>query len=275
MGERLSKGREHGGAAAPAPGEVPLLRTLLMKWRVTVTGRRALLPAMLLSAALVLSGAGCHAVRAEAGNDAASAEAVDCSEFERALQLEGRLLTREEKRALIEEALYESLGRFQHCFDDVGEAGGGAGGGGAGAGSGDPAAGGANSVASRSVSGTEAPGEVSSPSGAGNTSQSAAKNGMQGAEQQSGGAQAETQASTAAAGDRQRSVQSGGGRVPQDIPPADNDSVLEAQIRQAAINEPDPQKRERLWNEYRKYKGLPPADFDPLEEQEDEQPKVN
>lgn len=47
------------------------------------------------------------------------------------------------------------------------------------------------------------------------------------------------------------------GSIPEDIPPADNDSVLEAQIRQAAMHETDPVKRERLWNEYRKYKGLP------------------
>ncbi|MEH6403643.1 MAG: hypothetical protein V7750_09755 [Sneathiella sp.] len=47
------------------------------------------------------------------------------------------------------------------------------------------------------------------------------------------------------------------GKLPEDIPAADNDSVLEAQIRQAAINETDPKKKERLWDEYRKYKGLP------------------
>ncbi|MDQ6997498.1 MAG: hypothetical protein Q9M17_02165 [Mariprofundus sp.] len=49
----------------------------------------------------------------------------------------------------------------------------------------------------------------------------------------------------------------GSGKVPDDIPPADNDSVLEEQIRQAAINESDPVIKEKLWNEYRKYKGLP------------------
>ena len=49
------------------------------------------------------------------------------------------------------------------------------------------------------------------------------------------------------------------GKLPEDIPPADNDSVLEAQIRQAAINETDPAVKKRLWNEYRKYKGLPPV----------------
>ena len=47
------------------------------------------------------------------------------------------------------------------------------------------------------------------------------------------------------------------GKVPEDIPPADNDSALEAQIRQAAIEETDPALKKRLWDEYRRYKGLP------------------
>ena len=47
------------------------------------------------------------------------------------------------------------------------------------------------------------------------------------------------------------------GKIPDDIPDADNDSVFETQIRAAAIAETDPKTREKLWNEYRKYKGLP------------------
>lgn len=47
------------------------------------------------------------------------------------------------------------------------------------------------------------------------------------------------------------------GKIPGDIPPVDNDSVLEEQIRLAAINEKDPVIQEKLWNEYRRYKGLP------------------
>lgn len=48
-----------------------------------------------------------------------------------------------------------------------------------------------------------------------------------------------------------------GTQAPDDIPPSDNDSIFEKQIREAAENETDPEVRERLWNEYRKYKGLP------------------
>ncbi len=47
------------------------------------------------------------------------------------------------------------------------------------------------------------------------------------------------------------------GKLPDDIPLADNDSALAAQIRHAAENETDPAKKAQLWNEYRKYKGLP------------------
>ena len=47
------------------------------------------------------------------------------------------------------------------------------------------------------------------------------------------------------------------GRAPLDIPAADNDSVLAAQIRRAAESETDPERQARLWSEYRKIRGLP------------------
>ena len=47
------------------------------------------------------------------------------------------------------------------------------------------------------------------------------------------------------------------GKIPEDLLNVDNDSVLQAQIRKAAVNEKDPQVRAKLWNEYRKYKGKP------------------
>lgn len=46
------------------------------------------------------------------------------------------------------------------------------------------------------------------------------------------------------------------GKLPEDIPPANNDDVVAKQIREAAIGEQDPQKQAKLWNEYRRYKGL-------------------
>jgi len=57
-------------------------------------------------------------------------------------------------------------------------------------------------------------------------------------------------------GKYESSISIANGKLPDDIPSADNDSALAAQIRHAAENETDPTKREQLWNEYRKYKGL-------------------
>jgi hypothetical protein len=47
------------------------------------------------------------------------------------------------------------------------------------------------------------------------------------------------------------------GKTPDDIPQPENDSILEAQIRAAAVAETDPETKKNLWNEYRRYKGLP------------------
>jgi hypothetical protein len=58
---------------------------------------------------------------------------------------------------------------------------------------------------------------------------------------------------------------SGGGGAPQntakypppgDIPSGNNDDVVARQLREAASREPDPAVREKLWDEYRKYKGI-------------------
>ena len=47
------------------------------------------------------------------------------------------------------------------------------------------------------------------------------------------------------------------GKIPDDIPEAGNDSVFEAQIRAAAMAATDPDTQKNLWNEYRRYRGLP------------------
>jgi hypothetical protein len=70
------------------------------------------------------------------------------------------------------------------------------------------------------------------------------------------------QAGAAAEGDERVATRSTpsvmrNGKLPEDIPASDNDSILEAQIRQAAVDEKDPELKNKLWNEYRKYKGLP------------------
>lgn len=43
---------------------------------------------------------------------------------------------------------------------------------------------------------------------------------------------------------------------PKDIPEGDDDDVVARQLREAAMREPDPEVRDKLWNEYRRYKGI-------------------
>ena len=61
----------------------------------------------------------------------------------------------------------------------------------------------------------------------------------------------------AQAGATEKDARLTNGKTPDDIPNADNDSVFEAQIRAAAMAETDPDTKRNLWNEYRRYKGLP------------------
>ena len=41
---------------------------------------------------------------------------------------------------------------------------------------------------------------------------------------------------------------------PKDIPSGNDDDVVARQLREAAMREPDPAVREKLWDEYRRYK---------------------
>ena len=146
-------------------------------------------------------------------------------------------LTPAEKVALMDAALMHSLNKFDACQTSQSSAssgGGGAAGGDGNAGDGEGAgsdgltsdAGGSNSVASSDMSGTE--------------------KSVPGNEQLSAGVSGWTSPS---ANDSETQIGSENGTedlalkngiVPADIPPADNDSVLEAQIRKAAINDKDP-----------------------------------
>lgn len=42
--------------------------------------------------------------------------------------------------------------------------------------------------------------------------------------------------------------------VPEDIPDARDDDIIARQLREAAMNETDPELQEKLWDEYRRYK---------------------
>ena len=45
-------------------------------------------------------------------------------------------------------------------------------------------------------------------------------------------------------------------RTPDDVPMTVDDDIIARQLREAAISEDDPALRDRLWKEYRKYKGI-------------------
>ncbi|GMU45867.1 MAG: hypothetical protein AMXMBFR26_06490 [Porticoccaceae bacterium] len=68
------------------------------------------------------------------------------------------------------------------------------------------------------------------------------------AEEGKGGRPASAAGATAAGG------QLAGATVPADIPDARDDDIVARQLREAAQMEKDPQLREKLWDEYRKYK---------------------
>ncbi len=53
----------------------------------------------------------------------------------------------------------------------------------------------------------------------------------------------------------QRAPPATAGNVPEDIPDARDDDIIARQLREAAMNESDPELREKLWEEYRRYKG--------------------
>lgn len=152
------------------------------------------------------------------------AEPPDCEPEAVDFDAGDRLLTRAERVALMEAAFYDSLTRFDECQTAAqGGAGGGAGG----------------SSAAAGVRGTEA---------------------QEGDDMPEAGAQErppaeDIEAAAAVAAESQDAASHG--KVPEDIPDGDNDSVLEAQIRLAAMKETDPIIRARLWNQYRQYKGLP------------------
>ncbi|MDT8429328.1 MAG: hypothetical protein RQ757_11230 [Pseudomonadales bacterium] len=78
-----------------------------------------------------------------------------------------------------------------------------------------------------------------------------------------GGEQAETTAGEVAGVYREGNGVMGTGAEPsevfpppEDIPSGRDDDVVARQLREAAMREPDPELRERLWDEYRKYTGL-------------------
>ena len=225
---------------------------------VQVLGHRSVGQCLGITLPLVFATALQAQVLSESGSGAASPGTLDCTEVA-VDYLNDPNLTREERIALMDRALMKSLNQFDACQTarngSAGNSGSGGSGGGAGSnagsGSGSGATSGQKSFAAQDMTGTEtAPADASPQTEMpGTAAQASAQSARDGVTQSETRDSASTQAEAARALDN--------GKVPEDIPPADNDSVLEAQIRRAAINEKDPEIQKRLWNEYRKYKGLP------------------
>lgn len=139
-------------------------------------------------------------------------------------------LTRAEKLALMEQAFYESLKKFEDCNLSV------------------------NSSSSSS-------GNAAAANNGSSGAESAASDAMQGTEAETGQDAVAASDTSSELSDEETSepVLSGpadNGKIPEGIPPAENDDAIAAQIRIAAEAETDPEIRKKLWNEYRKYKGM-------------------
>lgn len=165
-------------------------------------------------------------------------------------------LTSEDKTALMEQAFFRSLSKFDACQDAL------TGNSSTSSSGGDSSAGGSSGGAV-GMTGTE----TSEPAAGIDPAASTSSSDMSGTEESISTRESQNTNSTIG-GDEpavEPSAQSStgvqandmeNGKIPDDIPSADNDSILEAQIRQAATDETDPEIKAKLWNEYRRYKGL-------------------
>ena len=171
----------------------------------------------------------------------------DCEPHTVHADVEGPLLTREEKIALLDRAFQDSLARFEQCRQATSASAGQGGGNG----------GGGNSAGGNGSDGNDAGGTGES----GESMESVAASGVRGTEP---GMPKDGTTTANVTHPSEPSAPSASapphGAIPKDIPSPDNDSVLEAQIRRAAMEETDPERKAMLWDEYRRYKGLPATD---------------
>jgi hypothetical protein len=70
----------------------------------------------------------------------------------------------------------------------------------------------------------------------------------------SGEATAETSAPQGRAPGETRQQAAGPAPIPEDIPSPQGDDIVAKQLREAAAAEQDPALREKLWDEYKRYK---------------------
>ena len=202
-------------------------------------------------------------VIAAAASCVGGAAAGDCAPGMIDVGIEDRPLTRAQRIARLDQALDESLARFDECQNATAAVAGGRDGG-AERTAGDGGSDGSGAMEGARDARTPASGQPTTTGAAMESGpmESVPAEGVEGTDAPE---EAERPRS---ARERTPSSGSGSGMVPDDIPEPDNDSVLEAQIRRAAMEETDPKIRAELWNEYRKYKGLPAK---PLPEDDGEQ----
>lgn len=169
----------------------------------------------------------------------ATTPAEDCGEAEIRYS-DSPELTRAERIALMEKAFFDSVNRFESCnlSDPNNTSATGSDGGDQGGGENQAGNAGNSSVASQEMQGTEPETETESsiPAQAGTADSDEPSENEGGSVVSSGGAD--------------------NGAIPEDIPSANNDDAIAAQIRLAAEAEQDPEIKKKLWNEYRKYKGM-------------------
>lgn len=163
------------------------------------------------------------------GANAAADDRLDCDRTAVDLIGSGEPMSRDETVAMMDRAFYESLIDYSECLKGTGGYGAQHGG-----------AIGVSSVAATGVQGIEA---TSSPvaSDASGVDSSSATSGPIVSLPDS---QTETVDAPAL----------GQGKVPEDLVDSNNDDVLMAQIRKAAMETEDPAVREKLWNQLREYK---------------------
>ena len=211
-----------------------------------------------LLACVWLAGLSCAAVVSAETEDTDASDYDDCTRIELDFEAGAGVLTDEEKIALMEREFYESLARFDRCQASFSSDGGGGGGAGS-AGDSD----GNDGAGAGEVSDGDQSGEVRSLP-------SASVSGTEPEQPSQEGAERQPYALQPATADGAPTPQNNG-KAPDDIPPADNDGIIAQALREAAQNEKDPEQREKLWNEYRKYKNLPvkklPSEAQPAEEQ--------
>ena len=181
-----------------------------------------------------------NVIAEEVADDLATAQ--NCAE-DLLLELEDELLTREEKIALLDKVLLQTLSNFDPCGVNVsGDGNDGDGNDGDGDGSdddGNDAAAVVESVPVGDIQG-DLPVTDAADNLADNPPTDTPPTPVTGAEQSP-----------------QPTDSLPNGAAPADIPPAENDDIIAKQFRQAALDETDPVAKAKLWNEYRRYKNLP------------------